>query len=139
MLERYLPSELLGAMNGAVFALMLFLCSFLVVYIWKNLRCAHWSYRAAYNDIAIAVPLLLLATGEGVVRVVIWFGRFAVAQQWNADPYRGLMMSLILFGIVLIFLGALCLMRVLVETRWPNWVWVSLGLFSLAFGLGSMY
>lgn len=138
MLDRIIPFQLLEVINGIATPLFLFLTIFIVLRIAARAREYGWRFRSFYPAIDAQLAILTIVVGDLLIRSTIWFSRYMVSHQhWQEiEASTGSAIGLIMFGTILLIVGVLCFIRIVTIERTGNWLWISIGVFSIAFGFG---
>lgn len=129
-----LTPQLLEAINGTLLVIFLALVFFFSRYIvleFRRCRRIGLSWRDARRNRAAAISVLMIFTGDGLIRGAAWTWR-----HFNLAYDNRITNIAISIGVLICIVGGVCALRHFAPKEWGNWPWVMIPLIGLAFGIG---
>lgn len=126
-----LTPQLLEAINGTLLVIFLGLVFFFSRYILLEFMKPYLTWRQARRNRAAAISMLILLTGEALIRGHVWAWRHYGLTENNVAINAG-----IAIGVVICIVGGVCALRHFAPDSWGHWPWVMIPLIGVIFGVG---
>lgn len=126
-----LTPQFLEAINGTLLVIFLGLVFFFARYIVLEFMRKGISWRQARRNRAAAIAILMVLTGDSMIRASIWSWQHLRLAADNVMASLG-----VATGVVICIVGGVCALRHFAPDSWGNWPWVMIPLIGLTFGIG---
>lgn len=126
-----LTPRFLEAINGTLMVIFLGLVFFFSRYIILEFMRPGISWRQARRNRAAAISMLMVLTGESLIRASVWSWQHLHLATNNVSASVG-----VAIGVVICIVGGVCALRHFAPDSWGNAPWILIPLIGLAFGIG---
>jgi len=126
-----LTPQFLEAINGTLLVIFLGLVFFFSRYVLLEFLRPGISWRQARRNRAAGIAMLMVLTGDSLIRAHIWAWQHFHLEADNVVASTG-----VAVGVAICIVGGICALRHFAPDSWGNAPWILIPLIGLAFGIG---